>query len=119
MALTTDVPHSDHRPISTINIVLGAWLFLSAFLWLHSESQFTNAWLVGLISAVAAAAALRYPVARFINTVAGAWMLLSVWILRTPNEATLWNHVLVGAVMFIVSLVPGVTRAHTTSHRPI
>lgn len=119
MALTTD-RNPNHRPVSTINIVLGAWLFLSSFLWFHSANQFTNAWLVGLVSAVAAAAAIRFPAWRFVNTVAGAWLLLSVWILRTPNEATLYNHVIVGAAMFIVSLLPGVTRTHhTTSHRAV
>src|SRR5690606_34265915 len=95
------------RTISFVNIALGVWLFISAFIWPHTSAQFNNAWIVGALSAIVGALALRYPDARWANTALGAWLFLSVWFLPTMYSGTLWNHLIVGAAMFIVSLIPG------------
>jgi hypothetical protein len=91
-----------------LNIVFGCWLFLSAFLWPHSAAQFWNALLSGLLVASVAVLALEtVPRARVVNTVLGAWLVVSSFLLPGLAELTVWNHVLVGVVVFGVSQLPG------------
>jgi hypothetical protein len=90
-----------------INIALGIWLFISAFIWPHSQTQATNTWIVGLLTVIFAAAALRYPSARYLNTILAVWLFISVWALPAISMATMWNNALVAIAIFLVSLVPG------------
>lgn len=104
-------------PARIINILLGVWLFISAFAWSHTSAQFTNAWLVGLLVAGFAAAALRVEWARYVNTVLAVWLFLSNWILATAAEATAWNNIIVAIAIFVVSLV-GPQPVRRTRARP-
>jgi hypothetical protein len=89
----------------TINLVLSAWLALSAFLWIHSAAQFHNAWTVGALgAAVALVGAVVRPV-RALNAALAAWLLFSAWALPVLNDATFRNNVIVAIVMFLVSIV--------------
>lgn len=88
------------------NIVLGAWLFISSFLWSHSQPQFTNAWMVGLLVSAIAIIGLWAPPIRFANTALSVWLLLSAWLLPGADPGTQWNHVLVAIAVFVLSLIP-------------
>jgi hypothetical protein len=99
----------------SINLVLSAWLALSAFLWVHSVAHFHNAWTVAaLAGAVALVGAVVRPV-RALNTVLAAWLFFSGWALPAVNDATFRNNVIVAIVMFLVSIV-GI--AEQTFERP-
>jgi hypothetical protein len=87
------------------NMVLGLWVFASAFLWPHTDAQFTNTWMVGVAVAVIAAAGLSLPSLRYLNTVAGAWLALSAFALPVATAATQWNNFLVGLAVLGLSLV--------------
>lgn len=89
-----------------INIVVGLWLILSAFSWVHSGPQQMNALVVGAACAAAAVAALRVPAARFVNLGLAIWLFVSTWIFSVSSPSTVWNNVLAAFVMLIVSLVP-------------
>ena len=84
------------------NVVLGVWLFISAFIWAHTQAQMTNTWIVGALCAIFALAAMRAPQARYVNTALAIWLFISVWVLPTMSAATLWNNVLVAIAVFIV-----------------
>ena len=56
------------------NIILGIWLFISAFAWPHTYAQMTNTWIVGLLCVVFAVIAMRVPEARYLNTVLSIWL---------------------------------------------
>ena len=99
-----------------VNIALGVWLFISAFVWHHSAAQFTNTWILGIIAVAAALVALAVPPFRFVNTAVGIWLIISAFALPHIARGTVWNNVLVGAAMFFVSLVgPRTSMAGTTS----
>lgn len=89
------------------NIVLGAWLFISAFLWQHSTAQHANALILGVLCVIFAAIALSAPSARYLNTVLAIWLFISVWALPHMRVGTMWNHALVAIAIFLLSLVPG------------
>lgn len=89
-----------------VNIVLGVWLFISAFLWRHSPAQMTNTWILGILCVIFAVAALYEPRARYLNTALAVWLFISSWALVTFNQGTVWNNALVAIAIFFVSLVP-------------
>ena len=87
------------------NIVLGVWLFASAFLWQHTPATFINALVVGVVIAASAALAYRWPAARIVDTAAGVWLIASLFAWPSVGPATTWNNFFVGAAVALVSLV--------------
>ena len=51
-------------PARTLNIALGVWLFISAFLWPHTSAQFTNTWICGALTVAFSLIAMRVPESR-------------------------------------------------------
>ncbi|KYF91683.1 hypothetical protein BE17_10525, partial [Sorangium cellulosum] len=91
-----------------INVALGIWLFISAFLWRHSQGQFTNTWVVGALCVVFALLAIWAPWARYLNTILAIWLFVSAWAIPALSVGTVWNNVLVSVAILIVSLLPTV-----------
>ena len=85
-----------HRTARYLNIALGIWLVVSAYLWPHSSAQLANVWIAGLLVARLAALAIATPGVRYFNTAVGAWLILSPVVLPRVSTATAWNNVLVG-----------------------
>lgn len=106
------VPSTRERGMDTgmaaryVNIIAGAWLFISAFLWRHSEVSRNNTWIVGALTVIFAVIALRTPMMRFVNTALAVWLFFSTLGFFRVSGATLVNNVIVAAVIFIASLVP-------------
>jgi hypothetical protein len=88
-----------------VNIILGVWLFISAFTWMHTPAQLTNTWIVGVLSAAIAALALADSRLRYANTALAIWLFFSTLFLPAVAAATVWNNVIVAIVMFFMSLV--------------
>jgi hypothetical protein len=97
-------------PARTLGLILGLWLFVSAFAFQRSSPEFTNAWVVGLASALAALAAMTRAPARYGNTLLAAWLVVSAFALPHRSPAAFWHDVAVGLVMLLLSLVPGTIR---------
>src|SRR5262245_32659605 len=107
----------DSKQASYGNIVLGAWLFISAFLWQHSQAQFTNTWVMGIIVTAAALISLSVPAFRYVNTAAGLWLIISGFTLNRHTAGTAWNNVIVGVLVFLISLVPSASEAMNKRRR--
>lgn len=88
------------------NAAIGAWLTLSAFLWLHTESSRTNTWVVGLFMVAAALWAASAPAVRWFNTVLAIWLALTTLAMADIRPGTFWNNLLVAVVAFALSLIP-------------
>lgn len=106
----------EHRDARYLNILLGIWLFISAFVWRHSSAQLTNTWIMGVITIVAAWVATRVPPVRFVNTAVGFWLIISSFALPRISAVTTWNNLLVGIVITVLSLV-GRTSGVTSGRR--
>ncbi len=94
-------------PARTLNVIIGVWLFVSAFAWRHSPASFTNTWIVGLLVAIFALVAMRTPAARFVNTALSIWLFVAAFALPHATSGTVWNNALCAIAIFILSLVPG------------
>jgi hypothetical protein len=90
-----------------LNVLLGIWLVMSAFLWPHSTGQFWNAISVGLlVAALALIASETFPAARYFNTALGAWLIISAFTMHAARAGTIWNHFLVGLTVAVCSVFP-------------
>src|SRR5271170_7672622 len=97
----------DFTTARIVNIVLGIWLFVSAFLWPHTYAQMNNTWIVGVLCVAFAVIAMRVPEVRYLNALLAVWLFISVWALPTMLAATRWNNAVVAIAIFFVSLAPG------------
>jgi hypothetical protein len=88
------------------NIVLGAWLFGSAFVWPHPGASFTNTWVVGVLILGFALGALAAPALRWANAALAVWLILTTSLLWPATPGTLWNNVIIGVLVFVLSSVP-------------
>jgi hypothetical protein len=88
------------------NIVLGVWLFISAFLWPHSQAQLTNTWLMGMLCVVFAIIAAYVAPARYLNALLAIWLFISAFALPRVSVGTTWNNAIVAILIFIVALMP-------------
>ena len=93
-----------------IPLALGAWLFISAFLWPHSTGTAVNSWIVGLLIVIASLIALRMPWMRWIDTALAVWLFLSTLAMPSATGGTLWNNLIVAMLVFLASLVPEALR---------
>ncbi len=96
---------SNARAARWLNVILGVWLFISAFVWEHTTAERTNSWILGVLCVVFALVAMSQPTARYLNTILAIWLFISVWALPHDNHGTMWNNALVAIAIFIVSLV--------------
>lgn len=87
--------------------VIGAWIYMSAFLWKHTFAHFMNAWVLGVVAMMTAAAAYLDPRFRRVNTAIGVWMVASAFLLPHAAMATVWSNVASGAALALVSFLPG------------
>lgn len=97
-----------------LNLILGIWLFVSPwFGFADSMAAAWNAWVFGAVIAAISAWALAVPHRweEWVNFVVGAWLMMAPFVLVfTPQAGQTWNHLIVGAIVFIDALV-GVSRS--------
>jgi hypothetical protein len=91
-------------PARIITLILGIWLFVSAFLWPHTTQQFTNTWIVGAACAFLALVATTVPAMRYLTAAVAVWLFISAFVLPSDNIGTTWNNALVAIALFFVSL---------------
>jgi hypothetical protein len=89
-----------------VNLSLGAWLIVSAFLWPHNDWQFAIAWIIGLLLMTVSAVALVFPVVRYLNLPLSAWLFLSAFSIPITTPPVGWTSFLVAIGIFVVTFIP-------------
>lgn len=96
------------------NLLLGLWLLVSPWV-LGYTGEATPAWnahTVGVIIAVAAAAALVafHKWEEWVNVALAAWLAISPYVLGYASlQAALWNQLIVGVLVAVLAIWAGVT----------
>jgi SPW repeat len=98
-----------------LNVIIGAWLFISAFAWPHTEAQRTSTWIVGALCVFFALVATSMPWTRYLNTILAIWLFISAWALPAMSVGTMWNNAIVAIAIFVLSLVPGRPNEHPST----
>ncbi len=90
----------NRKPPRWYTAVLGAWLFISAFLWHHGPAQFHSTWVVGIVVVVLSFLATLAPWARYLVALAGIWLFFSTLLLPRANPGTTWHNCLMAVAIF-------------------
>jgi hypothetical protein len=93
------------RDVRYLNIALGAFVFVSAFLWPHPGGRFVNTWLTAAIVMVSAAIAIKLPVVRFVTAAAGLWLVTSLFAWPQTSVLTLLTNAFLGAGIALASVI--------------
>jgi hypothetical protein len=98
---------SDGQLARFFELGLGVWLFASAFLWAHSETERSNCAIVGMLMIVSSMIALVVrPNARWFMAGLGVWLIVSTFTFQSVSDATIWNDVIVAVLAFGLAMVP-------------
>ena len=89
-----------------LNVLLGAWLVISDFVWQHGEAANTNTWISGVLVIAFALWSFWWPTMRFWNTLMGAWVIFAGIVLHHSSAGTQWNNIILGVLILLVSLIP-------------
>ena len=90
------------------NILLGLWLFLTAFAWRHAPAAWANTWIVGLLVVAVAIWGLTYPGLWRVNALLGVWLIVAAGVFPHLLGASRANNIVVG---FLITTVSGIAWA--------
>ncbi len=90
-----------------VNVAVGAWLFLSAWIFDAPLVQRVGQGLAGSTVFVLAFLAMAYARTRWINTLLGLWVAASPFALALPSGPAGVNRLVSGLVILAASLWPG------------
>jgi hypothetical protein len=98
------------------NVLIGTWLFVSAFMWSHAplEAAFTMA--CGGLSAVFALATIYYRGFRYLNAGLAVLLFASTLVLSAWQGPTMWHNAVVAIALFVLALVDGTTESIHREH---
>ena len=93
-----------HRWQDVVNLIAGVWLIAAPWLlgFTQDGTAAWNAYVLGAIIAVAAAAALVafHEWEEWVSALLGLWLIVSPWILGfTGLAAAMWNAIVVGVIV--------------------
>ncbi len=91
--------------IRGLNVLLGAWLFASAFLWPHHDNEAFNEWLCGLFISASALCAFWAPPFRWVNAGIAVWLAASTLILGYASRVTRIHDLVLAGAVFVISMV--------------
>lgn len=92
-----------------INLILGAWLFFTPFLFGYTGAATAawNAYIFGAALVILTIIALSAPQPweEWVDSAIGLWIVISPWILGfSALTAATWNALIIGFVVLILSL---------------
>ena len=88
------------------SLLLGGWLFVSAFLLPHTWDSCAASWIMGSTIAMNAFAAIWAAPARYFNALLGLMSLGWQTTAAAHEPATLTNGVLVSGLVIVLSVLP-------------
>ena len=90
-----------------VNLLLGVWLFISAFVWPHTAGERLETWILGICIVVFSLVAMSYQPARWLNTLAAIALFFATLAVPHSNIGTMWNNIIIAVVVFLLSFVGG------------
>ena len=89
--------------------LIGSWLMFSPDVLGYEGPFADNSHLTGaliiMFAVISMSEVLRS--VRFFHTLAGLWMILSVWIIGTTEGVAMWNAILIGIALILLSFPKG------------
>jgi hypothetical protein len=89
------------------NVLIGTWLFLSAFAWPHSPAEAALTMVVGGLSVVFALATIYHGAFRYVNAGLAVVLFVSALALSGWTGPTMWHNAVAAIGIFVLALMDG------------
>jgi hypothetical protein len=87
------------------NVLIGTWLFLSAFGWPHSPAQGLTALICGALTLLTALASIYYPRVRYLTATIAVVLFVASLATAIPRyDLTFWHNAVFAIVIFCIAL---------------
>jgi hypothetical protein len=98
------------------NVLIGTWLFISAFMWQHAplEAAFTMA--CGGLSVVFALATIYNGGFRYLNAGLAVVLFISSIVLSGWRGPTMWHNAVIAIALFVLALFDGTAESVHRQH---
>ncbi|HEX3620670.1 MAG TPA: SPW repeat protein [Candidatus Udaeobacter sp.] len=109
--------YGNEEGISWINILLAIWLIISPFVLTFSifpRAMWNNV-ITGIVIGIIAmlrTSMPQHPSWSWSNVILGIWLIISPFVLGFFSQAALWNNVILGIIIGLVSWGNAMTKAH-------
>ena len=87
------------------NALIGIWLFVTAFMWAHTQAEGTLTVVCAVLTFVLAIASFYTIAARYANIVVAAALFVGTLALPSVSRASVWNNVIVAVALLASSLL--------------
>jgi hypothetical protein len=87
-----------------LNVLIGTWLFLSAFAWPHGPMQKASAVVCGILTMLSALASIYYPRVRYLTAVLAVALFVASLSTAGRYDVTFWHNAVVAIGIFVVAL---------------
>jgi hypothetical protein len=88
-----------------LNVLIGTWLFLSAFAWPHGLMQGMAALVCGILTMLTALVSIYYPRVRYVTAVIAVGLFVSSMSTAVRYDRTFWHNAVIAIAIFVVALV--------------
>lgn len=111
---------SQTQVASGLNVIAGVWLIVSPWVLHFSANQTAMidavvvGIVVGVLALVHAFATMRATWLSWVNAIVAIWLFVSPWVLGFSTDTTpFWNALVLGAIVFVLSVVAGYSATRT------
>jgi hypothetical protein len=86
------------------NVLLGTWLFLSAFGWPHTPAQGMTALICGALTMLTALVSIFYPRVRYLTAIVAVVLFVGSLATAGRYDRTFWHNAVIAIGIFVVAL---------------
>jgi len=87
------------------NVVMGTWLFISAFAWRHSPVQFWAALICGALTILLTLATFYVPAVRYLVAVFAVFLFVESLTGAAGFRRTAWHDAIIAIAIFLAALL--------------
>jgi hypothetical protein len=96
------------------NVLIGTWLFLSAFTWPHQSAQGFSALVCGALTVLFALATIYLPNVRYLTAATAVLLFITSIASAMRLDRTFWHNAVIAIAIFVAALLdpaaPGLRR---------
>ena len=86
-------------------ILIGTWLFLSAFAWPHTPGQRYAAMICGALTVLLSLGTIYFGGLRYLTAAVGVMLFVASLTSFSPSPRTFWHNAIFAIVIFVSALL--------------
>jgi hypothetical protein len=87
------------------NVLLGVWLFISAFAWRHSPAQFWAALICGAVTILLTLGTAYVPALRYVVAAFAVFLFVESLTAAAGFRRTAWHDAIIAIAIFVAALL--------------